>query len=314
MKIIRIPKGKGRWRTIYAPSEDEKRVLLELLPTLNAAARKADSSNVAHGFREGRSPLTNAKPHIGHRFTLTMDLQDFFDSVTPDHVPDFYRYNQCFLKDDGSSVSVEDTIGKTGQKPFIKVSAAGITIIAADGVCARQGLPTSPALANLAAAPMDAKILALRARRGRFHMDFVYTRYADDMAFSYDEERIGTMLKATIPEIVESFGFKLNDRKTKLQSAKCGRRIITGIAVSDTGVHAPRHMRRRLRAARHQRNTAEARGLAEWLRLQMPKAFLSSLVPKPPTARAVSQPGAAAKPKTSTAAPAPTRGRRFELD
>lgn len=217
MQIFKIKKKSGKWRTIYAPSPDEKEACLEILPEIAATARSLDTEGTQHGFTEGRSPVTNALAHIGWQFTLTMDLQDFFDSVTPKHVQ-HVTSECCFV----------------------------------DGA-ARQGLPTSPALANLAAAPMDRDIHALNIT-GRFGKMFKYTRYADDLAFSFDLRSVGEMLMREVPKIIERHGFKLNTEKTHWQNAKAGRRMITGAAV-DNEVHAPRELRRRIRAAAHQLRT-----------------------------------------------------------
>jgi hypothetical protein len=52
-----------------------------------------------------------------------------------------------------------------------------------------QGAPTSPALANLAAFVLDARLSGL-ARAA----DATYTRYADDLAFSGDA-RVGRLVR-----------------------------------------------------------------------------------------------------------------------
>jgi hypothetical protein len=238
MRVFSISKRNGKRRTIYAPNDSEKESLRGLLPQLNAAAMAADVAGVQHGFQPGRSPVTNALRHVGYTYTLSFDLENFFESVTAQQVPEEFRDPQCFP----------------------------------DGA-ARQGLPTSPPLANLAAAAMDAEILS-RNPRGRFvNQRFVYTRYADDLTFSFNEERLIGTLKRIVPEIVQRHGFAINASKTKLQCAAAGLRHVTGIAVGERGIQPTREIKRRLRAARHQRNTAEARGLLEWCRLRIPKGF-----------------------------------------
>lgn len=301
MKIIKLSKGKGKFRVIFAPDADEKKVLRDWLPTITGAAKQADVHNVVHGFREGRSPLTNALAHVGHKFTLTMDLKDFFDSVTAQMVPEALRFSGAFIRDDGTPASTSQSL-ESGQQ----VALYGI---------ARQGLPTSPAMANIAAAPMDRKILELRSQRGRFSRDFVYTRYADDMTFSFEEELTGEMLKREVPLIAASFGFTINESKTRLQSARCGRRIITGIAVDATGAYPTRHMKRRLRAARHQRHTSEARGLAEWMRLRMPKQFKASnqVVNVKPKVATITAPKATATTQTGKSS-SNGKNRQFDLE
>lgn len=245
MNVHKISKRNGKFRTIYSPSPDEKKFLREILPHINSAAIKADANNVAHGFRYGRSPITNAMPHIGWTWTLNMDLADFFDCVTKAHVPEF----------------------------------AGVDQLWPDGA-ARQGLPTSPALANIAAAAMDADICAMNSR-GRFGRLFVYTRYADDLTLSFENEWLAKELPPRITAIAEKHGFKVNTAKTKLQWSKVGRRLITGVAVSATGVHAPRTVKRQLRAAKRRNRRAALQGLESFCLMKLPKNFAISGSGKP---------------------------------
>jgi hypothetical protein len=133
---------------------------------------------------------------------------------------------------------------------------------------ARQGLPTSPALANIAARNLDNEILKLRGS-GRFGKLFVYTRYADDLTFSFDNIYLAETLMKKVPQIVESQGFRINPTKTKLQWAGAGRRMITGVAVDKT-IHVPREIKRRIRAAKHQNNKKQINGLSEWAKLKLP--------------------------------------------
>lgn len=281
MQVFTLTKKNGKTRTIYAPNAEETEALRALLPDIAAAAQAADTRRVQHGFTAGRSPVTNARQHVGRVYSLCMDLADFFDTVTPEMF--------------GAEVSEE-------AKSLCFVRGA-----------ARQGLPTSPALANLAASHMDNEIMALN-RNGRFGVLFVYTRYADDLTFSFDMPHVGEMLRREVPAIIERHGFKINPAKTKLQYAHAGRRHITGIAVGEHGIHPTREAKRRLRAAQHQlrhglrpRNrahliarqvelkrkahpvtlggllVAQGRGLAEWVQLRPPKqsAALHPHAPSP---------------------------------
>jgi len=246
-RIIHIRKRSNAWRKIYVPDEATKRWLRERLRTAAAWVLDRDLHGVQHGFTRGRSPVTNAMAHIGFRYTLTMDLEDAFDSVTVDKI-----------------------------MPMHHLSAKGVEMAFINGA-ARQGLPTSPIFCNLALSVVDNNIMALRCR-GRFGWNFCYTRYADDLAFSFNFHATAGWLLETIPPIITTHGFKLNEAKTKLQCARAGRRMITGVAVDDDGVHVPRSIRRRLRAARHQskRNPwakGQARGLSEWSKLQLPAGY-----------------------------------------
>ena len=115
---------------------------------------------------------------------------------------------------------------------------------------ARQGLPTSPSLANIAATPIDNEIAGLK-KPGRFQ-SFVYTRYADDLTFSCNTLDMIHYLQRVVPLIVRRHGFEVNASKTRIQSARSGMRMITGVAVGRSGIAAPRELKRKIRAGEHQ--------------------------------------------------------------
>ena len=186
--------------------------------------------------------------HKGWEYTLNFDIQDFFDSVTHDKVADAIPR--------GSRLELCDEFFPDG--------------------AARQGLPTSPLLAVLSVMPMTAEIDSLRIR-GRLGIPFMFTIYADDIAMSFSREATATWLLSVIPPLVERHGFKINPAKTKLQCARAGRRMITGVAV-DNDVHAPRYIKRKVRAAKHRmgRNPWSRRqhaGLSEWSKLVLPRDY-----------------------------------------
>lgn len=235
MRKVEIPKRSEGTRTIYIPNPEEKSTLRSIVGQLAKKAERLCPDGVVHGFTRFKSPVTNAQAHIGHKFVTCFDLKDFFDTVT-----------EPKLK------------GKLKQEE--------LALVLVDGA-ARQGLPTSPAVANIAAADMDHAILKWRDKK---KLQVIYTRYADDLTFSYDDDRITQALLCDIPQIVRRCGFTINPKKTHTTSSAKGRHVITGVAVDNQGIHPTRRMKRKLRAAVHQGNQAQARGLAEWCALKPP--------------------------------------------
>ncbi|MCC7376984.1 MAG: RNA-directed DNA polymerase [Verrucomicrobiales bacterium] len=224
-RIHRLKKRSGGFRTIYVPADATMATLRGIVPLINAV-QVANCGPWVHGFFPGRSPVTNAKPHIGQAWTLTADLSDFFDSVRAPHL-------EAYL-----DPSILD-----------QVLVDGAT---------RQGLPTSPPCANLAAIGMDAEITSTWP-------ELIYTRYADDLSFSgMDKDRL-LQVRAVLPNLVARHGFVLHPHKTNLQDARFGRRVITGCAVGQTAIHATSRHRRRLRAALHSNpGGLRAQGLGNW--------------------------------------------------
>lgn len=272
-----MPKRNGGSRTIYLPDYTQKRELRSIVGVLSSIADRLDTHDVIHGFTQGRSSVTNAKVHIGYEFTICFDLSDFFESVTRE---------KC---------RAAAAVGGQDERLFSILHPDCFP----DGA-ARQGLPTSPALANIAATVLDNAIMALW-KPNRFHeRPWVFTRYADDLSFSCHTMATVNLLLATVPGVVEACGFKVNPSKTRVQCARAGRRIVTGVAVGERDIVIPRAIKRRIRAGRHQLKTnkigkrmlrrmrtnaarwrrnvpifwrlrCSVQGLKEWARLKAPK-------------------------------------------
>lgn len=248
MKTLEIKKKSGGVRIVVCPDPEVKASLRALVGPIMAKCR----SEYAHGFRPMHSPVTNAQCHIGYRYTLSMDLSDFFDSVTPD------RVRGRLSKDELAACMVDPGDGKPR---------------------ACQGLPTSPAVSNIAAEPLDTAIAKLIEKKGR---GVVYTRYADDLTFSFDDWSYYPLLLREIPQIASRCGFRINPKKTRLQDSAYGRREITGISVGESDIRVPRRIRRALRAAEWRAQHGEtpgarrgaakrAAGLAEWSKCRLPQ-------------------------------------------
>ncbi len=237
-KIIKLPKGNGKFRTIYAPSKAYKTKLKTLLLDLQQKLHNLDEEKSIQGFMRGRGPVSNAQKHVGYDYTLSMDLEDFFDSVTVEMASEYLSEEErelCFI----------------------------------DGV-ARQGLPTSPLIANLAFLKLDE---AIKDALGEVGAYVIYTRYADDMIFSFNKAEMAETITTLVSDIVTKGGFRVNTSKTKLQSAKQGRRQITGISVGERAIHPTRKIKRKIRAALHQKREEQAFGLLTWAECKEPEAF-----------------------------------------
>lgn len=218
MRVIQIPKkNKKEFRTIYVQNSGwERNKYRSYALILQDFFFTKPNNRVAHGFVPKRNCVTNAMEHVGKNYTLTVDLKSFFDYITP--------------------------------KSLIE---AGVDSELAKGIMydgrARQGLSSSPMAANIAASRIDDHIVLLIKQ---MEPNCVYTRYADDLTFSSDNINFLNKLKTMLPGIVKKYKFKVNHKKTRIQSSSYGRRIITGIAVDDT-VHPTRANKRKLRALKH---------------------------------------------------------------
>lgn len=238
MRVKKITKGNGRFRKIYCPSRPEMRKLKDRATKLAQWYEQNTPPEIlgcVHGFRRGRSMISNAQAHVGYEYTISMDLRDFFDSVTPQKV-----------------VAVMGSLADEYKTCF------------RDGA-ARQGLPSSPVLANIACRELDRRLLDDANACGA-----VYTRYADDITISFRDPALMKPLTLLVEAACMLHDFDLAPEKTRIQSAKHGRRLITGVGVSSTGIHPTRRHKRRLRAMQHQGKIQEAVGMYHWLQLYPP--------------------------------------------
>ena len=256
---FRIKKKSGGYRTIYAPDKATKERLRPLAERLGMMTALLCDPTVVHGFVPGRNPVTNAMRHVGRQYTVCMDIADFFDHVT------------------------EKLLGV--HKTLIPVK-----LCMPEGFAA-QGLPTSPPLSNLAMIQFDQAVSFTLQTNGWLlpARDFVYTRYADDIAISFDMAEgwsLGEVRKRVVEPLVEEIGslladmgMAINEKKVRLLHATSGRRrIITGVSVGENDVRIPRATRRRLRAATHKcPGSLQTRGLAEWGKLKLPKDWQSQV-------------------------------------
>jgi hypothetical protein len=91
-----------------------------------------------------------------------------------------------------------------------------------------QGAPTSPALANLMAFRLDCRLTGLAKSANA-----VYTRYADDLAFSGGEEfmRVVERFSAHVAAVAIEKGFRVNHHKTRIKRRGTRQRL-AGIVVN----------------------------------------------------------------------------------
>lgn len=213
-----IPKSDGRLRLIEEPKPFLKRLqrrvlhgILNLIPPHDAA----------FGFRPGRNCIAGAARHAGEAVVISFDLADFFPAIPYSRLYSLYRslgYPRAValaLTNLCTTITPPDTLRTPG-------------LAAADALSNRhlpQGAPTSPALANLRALPLDYRLAGL-ARS----LSAQYTRYADDLTFSGDAHT-APVLQRAVPDIVLEEGFRLNPAKTR-SMPRGSRQTVTGIIVN----------------------------------------------------------------------------------
>ncbi|HVV87179.1 MAG TPA: reverse transcriptase family protein, partial [Kofleriaceae bacterium] len=244
-RYFTIAKRSGGVRKLAAPRRQLATAQRWILDRVLAGLPLTDH---AHGFVPGRSTVTNARPHVGRRLVINLDLADFFPSIT------FPRVRGLFASL-GYSPAVATLLALLAtEAPRLEVGFEGRTHwVAAGDRALPQGACTSPALANLVARKLDRRLAGACRKLG-----WTYTRYADDLTFSTDDASSAqvALLFARVRAIVKDEGFAINEAKGRVQRG--GRQTVTGLVVNDR-LGVPREQLRRVRAILHQ---ARATGLA----------------------------------------------------
>jgi RNA-directed DNA polymerase len=237
-----VPKRDGSQRLISAPKRELKaaqrwitREITEHLPVHGAA----------HGFLRGRSIVTNAQVHAGARILVKLDIKGFYPTVTMRRVKGLLRRAGL-----GEQIATLMALLAT-ESPRQEVVTHGKPHFVALGPRSLpQGAPTSPSITNALCLRLDCRLSGLARKLG-----CRYTRYADDLAFSWHgkgKSDVGGLLRA-VTMIVRSEGFEIHTKKTRVMRTGA-RQQITGLVVNRAPegrpiARVPRKTQRQLRAA-----------------------------------------------------------------
>jgi len=251
VRKIQIPKSDGTKRTILAPDKDlkylQKAIYWKLL-------MRYKPSIAANGFVRGKSIKTNAVPHVGSESIGKIDIKSFFDTISTKHLQNclFGNKNICrmcrhyermmhgmchpslyhnklqdfkYKCEEIKAVFIPEYCKETGYESLFTRVISLCTI----GGFTAQGFPTSPMLANIVMRGFDQKMLEHCKKH-----EIVYTRYADDMAFSskkMDKNQLRDTVQKKVYRLLWAFGFKPNIKKT-IWKSKGGCMKVCGVVVN----------------------------------------------------------------------------------
>ena len=228
-----IPRRYGRERNIEAPVRTLKYVQRILHESLT---RVYGPHPAVHGFVPHRSVATNAQIHVGQRYVLNIDLADYFPSITRKRI-----FGRLIAEPYAFQPPVANAVASLSTNFFAQLP---------------QGSPSSPVIANIVTAGMDADLAKLCGRlRCRF------TRYADDISISTSRGEMPSQIARypnasgtgqviigdELANIIDRHGFKINHRKSRLQSYWT-RQMCTGLVVNGDRPSLRRPYIRRLRS------------------------------------------------------------------
>lgn len=237
-KEYTIPKKKG-FRKIVAPSKRllayQQKKLRTIQKTFIETAEEHNVSEHFHGFVRGRSPVTAAKRLIGQTTFIQMDIANFFDSVTPDHI---------------SQTISDESIIKDPNLWHHEGYAA-------------QGFSTSPMLANIALIPFASMLKTFLKTLG-CHTEFHI--YADDITITTNviDYNIEQNIKDYVKAAITHHGFEIKPTKTHVRYTTHGYVRVLGVNIGKEDMCVPRRIRRKIRAATHSGGYQSLGGLTTW--------------------------------------------------
>lgn len=230
-KRFEIKKKNGGTRTIYAPTP----VLKDLQKTIYIFLKEIyKPSDCAMGFTEGRSIVSNASIHVGHRYVYNTDIQDFFTTITQDRIKQRLQYPPFCFK--GEALNIIAGICS------IKHSVQKSPLVEEVQYVLPQGAPTSPLLSNAVCDYLDKKLRNLAIK-----YKLSYSRYADDITFSSNTNvfKENSSFIRELQYTIINEGFNINTSKSRLQQ-RGARQEVTGLVVCEK-VNIPREYIRSLR-------------------------------------------------------------------
>lgn len=207
-----ILKRDGTKRELLVPNNHLKNIQKNILTNvLNGLS----PSKYVTSYLKNKSLKDNALPHQNKKIILKLDIKDFFNSIDFEHIYNALP-NYIF-------------------PPSVKVLL--IKLCTYEDYLP-QGSPTSPMLSNLVLKNFDNYI-------GNYCIknNISYTRYCDDLTFSGDFDP--QILKNKVQSFLETLGFNLNSKKTKVINAS-NRQLVTGLVVNKK-VNVPKKYRHKIR-------------------------------------------------------------------
>jgi hypothetical protein len=263
-RYIVLSKRAGGVRMLEAPKPRlaalQRRILHEILDHL-------PPEDAAHGFRKARSVTSFAAPHANQSVVLRMDLEGFFATISAGRVYGMFRsagfpepvaHTLTGLTTNTVSTAIRRSLQRPQRSDLVAAHERLLMLLRTPHL--PQGAPTSPALANLCARYLDRRLSGLARTWGA-----VYTRYADDLAFSGSLSLRDARFARAVTAIVEQEGFRVAPHKTRLRGAH-QRQLLTGLVVN---AH-PQPLRSDVDQLRAVLHDAEMHGPALANRLQHP--------------------------------------------
>jgi RNA-directed DNA polymerase len=213
-KVYKIPKRTFGFRTIAQPT---KKVKLAQKAVVSVLSKHTEVHHAAKAYVKNRSIVDNAKVHQKSTFLLKMDLENFFNSITPKMLFKALQHQGIEVTDKEKYILEQLLFWNRTRKINGKLVLS-------------VGAPSSPYISNLIMYSFDKRITSICKKMG-----VAYSRYADDLTFSVNKKCVLIPFIDTVKKSLhKEFGNEIliNNSKTVL-SSKAHNRHVTGITITN---------------------------------------------------------------------------------
>lgn len=187
-KSFTIPKRNWGQRIIDSPNKDLMNIQKDLLSNLE---KSFIFPTYVTAFIKNRWIKNNANKHISKKIVINIDIENFFHSITSDKIRDSLGYYKWVNK--GYIENFIDIITYKWRLP--------------------QWSPTSPFIANLVFLWIDSIIISILKR---YDKNVWYSRYADDITFSSNNEKIKDAIRIITDWVLPKYWYKAKKKKTTI--------------------------------------------------------------------------------------------------
>ncbi|WP_282205995.1 reverse transcriptase family protein [Kitasatospora fiedleri] len=239
-EFSRPKREPGRVRIIASPNP----VLMDIQRWLLAHIfENIHPHRASFAYQRGRSAVQCAEAHLGATWLLKFDLHDFFHSISEREVYGVLRavgYNRLV------AFEISRICTRLPQQWARDAWWRYPTIRSYNGNrpgFLPQGAPTSGAVANLVARPLDDRLWEVAENHG-----LTYTRYADDLTFSALHSLDRTTVTRCVSDITQAVyqsHFQVHRKKTRIVPPG-QRKLVLGLLVDGDRLRIPIPTRKRI--------------------------------------------------------------------
>lgn len=204
-------------REIYAPHEDVKRALRNLLRPLDKALDKRVKNTNQFAYIKNRSIKHNADIHSNNKYVVKCDIKSFFDYCTWEYIEKYLEF--LFPKDihnttlDEYNTRIKDIIKNT----IINPRTGGLYM----------GSPVSGVLSNMIMNPVTRYLENIFNEK-----DIAISVYADDITVSSNKPLSKGYVTQTIEYVFDFYNLPFILKEEKTKKLKNNGRRITGVRIN----------------------------------------------------------------------------------